>query len=122
MMNARMYVCVYTMRRWRSPAAALFPLEKVRWIRCFPKQKNNPESSWLITGEKGQILFANEKGKEQAKQMLEIQDLGSSEEKIGNQMTLFYGGKTGFGIELRMALPKNLIYASIRSTRTAFLQ
>ena len=38
--GACMYVCVYTMRRWRSPAAALFPLEKVRWIRCFPKQKN----------------------------------------------------------------------------------
>ena len=52
--------------------------------------------------------------------MLEIQDLGSSEEKIGNQMTLFYGGKTGFGIELRMALPKNLIYASIRSTVQPF--
>ena len=64
----------------------------------FSKTKEYPESSWLITGEKGQILFANEKGKEQAKQMLEIQDLGSSEEKIGNQMTLFYGGKPGLGL------------------------
>ena len=71
----------------------------------FSKTKEYPESSWLITGEKGQILFANEKGKEQAKQMLEIQDLGSSEEKIGNQMTLFYGGKTGFGIELSALNP-----------------
>lgn len=36
--------------------------------------------------------------KEQAKQMLEIQDLGSSEEKIGNQMTLFMEGKPGLGL------------------------
>ena len=31
--------------------------------------------------------------KNRTKQMLEIQDLGSSEEKIGNQMTSLYGGK-----------------------------
>ena len=83
MMNA--YVCmrVYNEERGQT-AAAYFRLEKVRWIRCF-QNKEYPESSWLITGEKGQILFANEKGKETTKQMLEIQDLGKLRGKIGNQ-------------------------------------
>ena len=119
--DERAYVCmrVYN-EEMEESGCCIISLGKSAVDTLFSKTKEYPESSWLITGEKGQILFANEKGKEQAKQMLEIQDLGSSEEKIGNQMTLFYGGKTGFGIELRMALPKNLIYASIRSTVQPF--
>lgn len=119
--DERAHVCmrVYN-EEMEESGCCIISLGKSAVDTLFSKTKEYPESSWLITGEKGQILFANEKGKEQAKQMLEIQDLGSSEEKIGNQMTLFYGGKTGFGIELRMALPKNLIYASIRSTVQPF--
>ena len=89
--DERAYVCmrVYN-EEMEESGCCIISLGKSAVDTLFSKTKEYPESSWLITGEKGQILFANEKGKEQAKQMLEIQDLGSSEEKIGNQMTLFY--------------------------------
>lgn len=117
----RTYVCmrVYD-EELKESGCCILSIGKAAVDALFAKAEQYPGAGWIVTGEKGQILFANEKGRTQAKQLMQIQKFGSSEVVMENQKNLFYGGKTGFGMELKMMLPQNLIYASIRSAMQPF--
>ena len=117
----RTYVCIRVYDdELKESGCCILSIGKAAVDALFAKTEQYPGGGWLVTGEKGQILFANETGRTQAKQLARIQKFGSSEVMVENQKNLFYGGKTGFGMELKMLLPKNLIYASIRSAMQPF--
>ena len=106
MMNARMCVCVYTMGRWRSPAAALFPLEKVRWIRCFPKQKNIRKAAGWSQEKKDRFCLQMKREKNRQNRCWKFRIWEAVRKRLEIRWLSFMEGKPGLGLNWGWHFPR----------------
>ena len=86
----------------------------------FGRLKEYPGHMWIVAGNQKQLLFFNEAGNSQSEQLLKIMGELSGEILIGGKNQVFHIVKSGFGIESRVAVRKDVIYDSIQSMLQPF--
>ena len=119
--DENVYLCIWIYDENMLPmGSGVFSIGKAAVDTLFGRLEEYPEHIWLVTGGQGQLLFSNKEGKDNAEQLLERAGGQSGEALIGGKNQVFHIIKSGFGVESRVAVRKDVIYDSIQSMLQPF--